>query len=153
MSDRRLILSSIYVCRLLNRILAEEKRREVLEANTNVHINNTVRKMQEVDANFEELEGSSCRHRKAIDSLERKADRQVEFNRCMEAKMLDLQGTVEAQGERIVKLEEEFAILRAKKACKCGETGVSVVGSGSQEDPIELEEEGLEYTNEDGSNC
>ena len=74
MSDRRLILSNIYVCRLLNRILAEEKRREVLEANTNVHINNTVRKMQEVDANFEEMEGSSRRHRKAIDSLERKAD-------------------------------------------------------------------------------
>ena len=79
--------------------MAEEKRREVLEANTNIHINNTVRKMQEVDANFEELEGSSRRHRKAIDSLERKADRQAEFNRRMEAKMLDLQGTVEAQGE------------------------------------------------------
>ena len=91
--------------------MAEEKRREVLEANTNIHINNTVRKMQEVDANFEELEGSSHRHRKAIDSLERKADRQAEFNRHMEAKMLDLQGTVEAQGERIVELEEELAVL------------------------------------------
>ena len=131
--------------------MAEEKRREVLEANTNIHINNTVRKMQEVDANFEELEGSSRRHRKAIDSLDRKADRQAEFNRRMEAKMLDLQGTVEAQGERIVELEEELAILRTKKACQCGETGVSIVGSGSQEDPIELEEEGLEYAEEEGS--
>ena len=28
---------------------------------------------------------------------------------------------------------------------------MSVVGSGSQEDPIELEEEGLEYTDEEGS--
>ena len=65
--------------------------------------------------------------------------------------MLDLQGTVEAQGERIVELEEELAILRTKKACQCGETRVSVVGSGSQEDPIELEEEGLEYADEDGS--
>ena len=151
MSDRRLILSNIYVCRLLNQILAEEKRREVLEANTNVHINNTVRKMQEVDANFEEMEGSSHRHHKAIDSLERKADRQAEFNCRMEAMMLDLQGTVEAQGERITELEEELAILRSRKACKCGETAVTVVGSGSQEDPIELGEEGLEYAGNGGS--
>ena len=151
MSDRRLIPSNIYVCRLLNRILAEEKRRKVLEANTNVHINNTIRKMQEVDANFEEMEGSSRRHRKAIDSLERKADRQAEFNRRMEAMMLDLQGTVEAQGDRIVELEEELAVLRSKKACKCGETAVAVVGSGSQEDPIELGEEGLEYAGDEGS--
>ena len=139
MSDRRLIPSNIYVCRLLNRILAEEKRHEVLEANTNVHINNTVQKMQEVDANFEEMEGSSRRHRKAIDSLERKADRQAEFNRRMEAMMLDLQGTVEAQGDRIMELEEELAVLWSKKACKCGETAVAVVGSGSQEDPIKLD--------------
>ena len=151
MSDRRLILSNIYVCRLLNWILAEEKRREVLEANTNVHINNTVRKMQEVDTNFEEMEGSSRRHRKAIDSLEQKVDHQAEFNRHMEAMMLDLQGTVEAQGERIVELEEELAILQSKKACKCGETAVTIVGSGSQEDPIELGEEGLEYADDEGS--
>ena len=151
MSDRRLILSNIYVCRLLNQILAEEKRRKVLEANTNVHINNTVWKMQEVDANFEEMEGSSRCHRKAIDSLEWKADHQAEFNRCMEAMVLDLQGTVEAQGERIMELEEELAILRSKKACKCGEAAVTVIGSGSQEDPIKLGEEGLEYTNDEGS--
>ena len=151
MSDRRLILSNIYVCRLLNQILAKEKRCEVLEANMNVHINNTVRKMQEVDANFEEMEGSSRRHREAIDSLERKADRQAEFNCRMEAMMLDLQGTVEAQGERIMELEEELAILWSKKACKCGETAVTIVGSGSQEDPIELGEEGLEYADDEGS--
>ena len=151
MSDRRLILSNIYVCRLLNQILAEEKRHEVLEANMNVHINNTVQKMQEVDANFEEMEGSSCRHRKAIDSLEQKADRQAEFNRRMEVMMLDLQGTVEAQREHIMELEEELAILQSKRACKCGETTVSVIGSGSQEDPIELGEEGLEYAGDEGS--
>ena len=151
MSDRRLIPSNIYVCRLLNRILAEEKRREVLEANTNVHINNTVRKMQEVDANFEEMEGSSRRHRKAMDSLEQKADRQAEFNCRMEAMMLDLQGTVEAQGDRIVELEEELSVLRSKKVCKCGETAVNIIGSGSQEDPIELGEEGLEYAGDEGS--
>ena len=52
----------------------------------------------------------------------------------------------------LTELEEELTILRTKKACKCGETGVSVVGSGSQEDPIELEEEGLEYADEEGSN-
>ena len=107
--------------------------------------------MQEVDTNFEEMEGSSRRHRKAIDSLERKADRQVEFNRRMEAMMLDLQGTVEAQGDRIMELEEELAVLRSKKACKCGEAAVAVVGSGSQEDPIELGEEGLEYASDEGS--
>ena len=151
MSDRRLIPSNIYVCRLLNQILAEEKRCEVLEANMNIHINNTVRKMQEVDANFEEMERSSRCHRKAIDSLERKADRQAEFNRRMEVMMLDLQGTVEAQGDRIMELEEELAVLRSKKACRCGETVVVVVGSGSQEDPIELGEEGLEYAGDEGS--
>ena len=105
--------------------------------------------MQEVDANFEELEGSGHHHHKAINSLEQKADRQAEFNRCMEAMVLDLQGTVKAQGERIVELEEEIATLQMKRACKCGE--VSVVGSGSQEDPIELESEGLEYADEEGS--
>ena len=132
--------------------MAEEKRCEVLEANTNVHINNTVQKMQEVNANFKELEGSSHRHHKVIDPLEWKADHQAEFNRRMEAMMLDLQETVEAQGERIVELEEELATLQTKKACKCRETAVSVVGSGSQEDPIELEEEGLEYADEESSN-
>ena len=50
-----------------------------------------------------------------------------------------------------MELEEELAILRSKKACKCGETAATVVGSGSQEDPIELGEEGLEYTSDEGS--
>ena len=75
MLDRRLIPSNIYIHRLLNRIMAKVKRCEVLEANMNIHINNTIRKMQEVDANFKELEGSSRRRRKVIDSLEQKADR------------------------------------------------------------------------------
>ena len=65
--------------------------------------------------------------------------------------MEEMEAMMEAQGERIIALEEEVAVLKMKKACKCWERNVTASGSGSQEDPIELEEEGLEYAEEEGS--
>ena len=68
------------------------------------------------------------------------------FNHQMEAKMLDLEGTIKGQADHIVELEEEVTILRLRKECKCGGTAGSALGSGSAEDPIDLE-----YANEEGS--
>ena len=56
-----------------------------------------------------------------------------------EAKMLDLEGTIEGQANHIMELEEEVTILRSKKECKCGGVAGSMSGSGSAEDPINLE--------------
>ena len=64
--------------------------------------------------------------------------------------MEEMEAMMEAQGERIIALEEEVAVLRTRKACKCQERNVTASGSGSQEDPIELEEGGLEYAEEEG---
>ena len=61
--------------------------------------------------------------------------------------MLDLEGTIEGQANCIAELEEEVTILRLKKECKCGGATGSVLGSGSAEDPINLE-----YTEDEGSN-
>ena len=69
----------------------------------------------------------------------------------MEQRIEEMEAMMEAQGERIIVLEEEVAVLKTKKACKCEEAKVVASGSGSQEDPIDLEEEGLEYANEEGS--
>ena len=60
--------------------------------------------------------------------------------------MLMMEGQIDSQAERIVALEEELAVLRTKKACKCGEAAMSAVGSGSQEDPLDVDR--LEYTKE-----
>ena len=43
-------------------------------------------------------------------------------------------------------MEEEVTILRSKKECKCRGAAGSALGSGSTEDPIDLE-----YTDEEGS--
>ena len=60
--------------------------------------------------------------------------------------MLDLEGTIEGQVDCIAELEDKVAILRSRKECKCGGMTGSALGSGSAEDPIDLE-----YTNEEGS--
>ena len=65
--------------------------------------------------------------------------------------MEEMEAMMEAQEERIIMLEEEVAVLKMKKACKCGEAKVMASGSGSQEDPINLEGEELEYADEEGS--
>ena len=78
--------------------------------------------------------------------------RQEEYNRRVEQRMEEMETMMEAQGERIIALEEEVAVLRTKKACKCGEANAVASSSGSREDPIELEEEELEYADEEGSN-
>ena len=59
--------------------------------------------------------------------------------------MLDLKGTIEGQADHIAELEDEVAILRSKE-CKCRGVAGSALGSGSAEDPINLE-----YTNEEDS--
>ena len=61
--------------------------------------------------------------------------------------MLDLEGTIEGQADRIAELEEEVTILRLKKACTCGERVVITSGSRSQEDPLTLE-----YAEDEGLN-
>ena len=151
MSEIRLILSNIHIGRLLNRILTEEERRTRLEAHTNVHIQSYVKKMREVDADLTELDARGDRHRNKLGAIGRKLSRQEEFNRRVEQRMEEMETMMEAQGERIIALEEEVAVLRTRKACKCGERNVAASGSGSQEDPIELEGEGLEYAEEEGS--
>ena len=60
--------------------------------------------------------------------------------------MLDLEGTIEGQADHITELEEEVTILRSRKECKCGGVAGLMSGSGSTEDPIDLE-----YANKEGS--
>ena len=151
MSEIRLIFSNIHIGRLLNRILTEEERRTRLEAHTNVHIQSYVKKMRGVDTDLTELDARGDRHRSELGAIGRKLSRQEEFNRRVEQRMEEMESMMEAQGERIIALEEEVAVLRTRKACKCWERNVAASGSGSQEDPIELEEEGLEYAEEEGS--
>jgi hypothetical protein len=147
------IETHLWLARLLNRILTEEERRTRLEAHTNVHIQSYVKKMRGVDCDLEELDRRGHRHRSELDSLKRKQSMQEDFNRRVEERMQEMEMMMEAQGERVIALEEEVAILRTKKACKCGEASGSVVGSGSAEDPIELEGEGLEYAEEESTSA
>ena len=95
----------------------------------NVHIQLHVKKMQGVDCDLEELDQCSHCHHSELDSIKREQSQQKEFNCCMEAKMLDLEGTIEAQGEEIIALEEEITVLKTRKACKCREMEVAIVGS------------------------
>ena len=60
--------------------------------------------------------------------------------------MLDLEGTIEGQVDHIAELEEEVTIFRLRKERKCGGVAGSALGSGSAEDPIDLE-----YADEEGS--
>ena len=58
------------------------------------------------------------------------------------------------QGEEIVRLEEEVAVLRSRKACMCGgerEEVTAVPLSGDQEEPSELEYASDEESGSDGS--
>lgn len=98
--------------------------------------------MTEVNANLVLLDKRGDCHHEELNSIKRKQKRQEAFNRQMEEKMQVLEGTIEDQAERIVALEEEVAVLRAKKACKCGEVEASSAGTGTQEDPLGVD---LEY--------
>ena len=53
--------------------------------------------------------------------------------------MLDLEGMIEGQADCTAELEDEVAILRSRKECKCRGVAGSALGSGSAEDPIDLE--------------
>ena len=98
-----------------------------------------VKKTTGIDANLTLLgERSNCHHDK-LNSLERRKKKQEAFNHHMEAKMLDLEGMIEGQADHIAELEDEVAILRLRKECKCGGVAGSALGSGSAEDPINLE--------------
>ena len=104
-----------------------------------------VKKTTGIDADLTLLgERSNCHHDE-LNSLERRRKKQEVFNCRMEVKILDLEGTIEGQVDCIVELEDEVAILRSRKECKCGGIAGSTSGSGSAEDPIDLE-----YTDEEG---
>ena len=77
-----------------------------------------------------------------------KLSKQEAFNQQVEQRMEEMEAMMEAQGERIIALEEEVAVLRTRKACKCREANIVASSSGCQEDPIKLEDEGLECAEE-----
>ena len=116
-----------------------------LEATVHEHLRSYIKKTTGIDADLTLLGERSNHHRDELNSLKRKKKKQEAFNRHMEAKMLDLEGTIEGQADCIAELEEEVTILRSKKECKCGGVAGSMPGSGSAEDPIDLE-----YTDEEG---
>ena len=125
----------------------EEERWDSLEATVHEHLCLYVKKTAGINADLTLLGERSNRHRDKLNSLERKRQKQEAFNCHMEAKMLELEGTIEGQADRIAELEEEVTILRSRKACTCGERIVTTSGSGSQEDPLTLE-----YAEDEGSN-
>ena len=128
-------------------MIQEEERQDCLEATVHKHLHSYIKKTTGIDADLTLLgERSNCHHDE-LNSLERKRQKQEVFNRCMEAKMLDLEGTIEGQADHITELEEEVTILRSRKACTCGERVVTTFGSGSQEDPLTLE-----YAEDEGLN-
>ena len=135
------------VARLLNRILSEEERCDHLEAQLNKHLSMYVKKTRGVDADLTLLGKRADRQCSELNLLSRKEKRQEAFNRHMEERLESLESLTEEQSIKIVELEEAVAILRSRKACKCGETEESTSGSGSQDDPLVLE-----YTDEDKSN-
>ena len=128
-------------------MMREEERWDHLKAAVHEHLHSYIKKTTGINANLTLLgERSNC-HCDELNSLKRKMQKQEAFNHHIEAKMLDLGGTIEGQADHIMKLEEEVTILRLRKACTCGERVVMMSGSGSQEDPLTLE-----YAEDKGSN-
>ena len=100
--------------------MQEEERQDHLEATVHEHICSYIKKTIRIDADLTLLgERSNC-HRDKLNSLERGRKRQEAFNCHMEAKMLDLEGTIEGQANCIAELEDKVTILRSKKEYKCG---------------------------------
>ena len=126
--------------------MREEERQDCLETTVHEHLYSYVKKTTGIDADLTLLGERSNHHCDEFNSLERRRKKQEAFNCCMEAKMLDLEGMIEGQADRIAELEEEVTILRSKKECKYRGVAGLALGSGSAEDPIDLEyadEEGL----------
>ena len=119
--------------------MSEEERHDRLEAMVHEHLQSYIKKTIGIDANLTLLGERSNHHCDELNSLERRRKKQEVFNRCMEAKMLDLEGMIEGQADHIAELEDEVTILRSRKECKCGGAVGSGSGSGSAEDPINLE--------------
>ena len=105
-----------------------------------------VKKTTGINTDLTLLGERSNHHHDKLNSLERRRKKQEAFNHRMEAKLLDLEGTIEGQVDHIAELEDEVAILRLRKECKCRGVAGSALGSGSAEDPIDLE-----YANEEDS--
>ena len=114
----------------MNCILLEEERRERLEAHTNVHIQSVIKKMQTVDDNTSRLEEKNDRRRAEVDLLRKKYQQMETAQDCMEERLSAMEGQLKGQAERIVELQEEIAILRSKKECKCSEAATSAVTGG-----------------------
>ena len=107
-----------------------------------------IKKMSGVDADLVLLGERNDHHHEELNSLKRKQKRQERFNCQMEERMQVMEGTIEDQAERVVALEEEDAVLRMKKVCKCGKVEALSAGSGTQEDLVDVN---LEYADEEGS--
>ena len=109
--------------------MQEEERQDCLEATVHEHLHSYVKKTTGINADLTLLGERSNHHCDKLNSLKRGRKRQEAFNCCMEAKMLDLEGMIEGQADRIAELEDEVAILRSKRECKCGElTGSALTG-------------------------
>ena len=119
--------------------MLEEERRDHLEATVHEHLHSYVKKTTGINADLTLLGERSNHHCDKLNSLERRRKKQEAFNHHMETKMLDLEGTIEGQADCIAELEGEVAILRSRKECKCGGVAGLALGSGSAEDPIDLE--------------
>ena len=97
-----------------------------------MHIQSVIKKMQTVDDNTSRLEEKNDRRHAEVDSLRKKYQRMESVQDRMEERLSAMEGQLEGQAERIVELQEEIAVLRSKKECKCSEAATSAVGSGSQ---------------------
>ena len=116
--------------RLLMWLIKEEERQDCLEANTNVHIQQVVRKMELVNANIEKLVKKSDNCKVEIQHLGKEQEVQEAQSSHLEEKLKAMEDLMEDQAMKIIGMEE-ITVLRSRKACMCGERIVTTSGSGS----------------------
>ena len=111
--------------------MKEEEKQDCLEVNTNVHIQHIVRKMGQVNSNVERFVRENENRKVEIQCLGKEQEVQEAQPSCPEERLKAPEDSTEDQAMKIIRLEEEVAILRLRKACTCGERVVTMSGSGS----------------------
>ena len=100
--------------------MKEEERRDRLEANTNVHIQDVIKKMAQVDTNMEKLIKKNENHKVEIQHLGKEQEVQEVQSSGLEERLKALEDLMEDQVMKIIGLEEKIAVLRSRKACRVG---------------------------------
>ena len=134
--------------------MRDEERADRVEVSLNIHLQADGKNIKRIQDDFKCMLNKVHSCEDDIDVVQQGQKDQETLNHAIVERMQEIEAKMRGQGEKIVRLEEEIAVLRSRKACTCGgerEEVTVVPSSGNQEELSELEYTSDEESGSDGS--